>query len=64
MESMTKQILNRIGEENLYLYDGGGYFYFEYDDETYAIYVNDLDDLTLDQWVESGKHFVKNLKKV
>ena len=51
---------------NLELEKGDGYFYFVFDCdcpgnqiwETHSIYVNNLNQLTLDQWIEEANQFV------
>ena len=59
-------ILKLIGEPNLSLFDAPGYFYFEYDDgvilETRNVMVDRLSHLFIDEWVEEGKDFVKDIK--
>ena len=66
---MTRnQIINKIGNPNLNLYTGKGYFYFVYDDgditnyADHSVYVSKLNHLALDQWVEHGKSFVKEVR--
>jgi hypothetical protein len=61
----TKQIIKMIGNENLTLYRGEGYWYFVYDDfsankvyETRSVHVMRLSHLDLEKWVEEGKDFV------
>ena len=65
---MTRnQIIKKIGNPNLNLYEGEGYFYFVYDDgkwwryEDQSVYVRRLNHLTLDQWVEHGQSFIKEI---
>ena len=62
-----RTILKQIGEPNLALYDAPGYFYFVYDDdtiyETRSVMVDRLSHLFLDQWVDEGKQFVKDMQE-
>ena len=66
MRITTKKILQKINCKDLSLYNGGGYFYFVYDNEkdissydTESIYCPRLNDMDFDLWVEIGKDFVK-----
>lgn len=62
----TSAILKAIGDPNLDLIKGNGYFYFAYDDgkkyETTSIYVNNLSSLTLSTWADEGRQFVEKMK--
>jgi len=65
---MTRnQIINKIGNPNLNLYKGQDYFYFVYDDgnitnySDHSVYVSKLNHLALDQWVEHGESFIKEV---
>ena len=50
------------------LYMGKGYWYFVYDDpvhciyRTRSVYVNRLNDLTLEQWCESAEELIFDVK--
>ena len=50
------------------LYKGEGYWYFVYDDPvhciycTRSVYVNHLNDLTLEQWCESAEELIFDVK--
>jgi hypothetical protein len=66
MRITTKKILKEINCKLLTLHNGGGYFYFAYDNEegdysfnTERVYCYRLNHLDLDSWVEIGKDFVK-----
>lgn len=52
-------IIKAIGCPHLKLYDGGGYWYFVYDDgarwHDQSVHVMRLHHLTLDQWIAEGK---------
>jgi len=62
-----KQIIKKIGNPHLNLYVGNGYFYFVYDNtdpnqwEDHSINVLRLHDMSLDQWVEEGNRFLKEV---
>ena len=61
-------ILKNIGEPNLQLYQGLGYFYFVYDDreeiyDEYCVYVEKLSHLDIKEWVEEGNTFMKKVKE-
>lgn len=61
-------VLKEIGDERLKLFDGGGYWYFEFDDtehgvfETHTVSVMRLNHLAFAVWVEEGKEFVAKMK--
>ena len=60
---MTRnQIIKKIGNPNLNLYAGKGYFYFVYDKgdvfDDRSVYTIRLNDLSLDRWVEEGKELL------
>ncbi len=61
----TKQIIKSLGNKNLSLFRGNGYFYFAYDDgivfETESVYTKRLNDLTLDMWIDTGKSFLSKI---
>ena len=68
--SNARQIINLIGSDKLELVRGSGYWYFVYDDllkpnryDTQSVYTMYLRDLSIDQWVEIGKDFVKHMEK-
>jgi hypothetical protein len=50
------------------LYKGEGYFYFVYDDgkrySTTSVYVNGINQLTLESWLYEGKAFWATLKAI
>ena len=62
----TKTILKKIGEPNLSLYKGQGYYYFVYDDginyKDRCVMVNILNHLSLDSWVYEGKLLVDSIE--
>mgnify|MGYP003612244471 CR=1 FL=1 len=63
----VKMILKHIGESNLSLYKGQGYYYFVYDDgdkvyEERCVMVNVMNHLSLDSWVYEGKRLVDFVK--
>lgn len=64
-----KSIIKEINDPNLKLYRGEGYLYFVYDNpeknvyETESVYVNRLNELSLETWVSIGKEFVENISK-
>ena len=51
------------------LHAGKGYFYFEFEEphstrfHTHSVYVNNLNDLTLEQWVDEFKHALKEAQQ-
>jgi hypothetical protein len=59
----AKQILKAIGNENLSLLRGPGYWYFVYDDgrlyETYSVMTPYLCRGTLEDWVDEGRKFCR-----
>lgn len=60
----ARQIINKIGCPFLHLYQGEGYWYFEYDDgdkvfETKSVMVMYLNSMDIDQWVADGKALVQ-----
>ena len=66
-----KEILKAIGEPNLSLYRGSGYFYFVYDNgkkgdemlyDDHSVYVYRLNHLDLGWWVKEGQDFVKEVE--
>ena len=63
----TRQVLKKIGCDKLDLFNGGGYYYFAYDDpennifETESVITSYLNQLTLEMWVEIGQDFVKKI---
>ena len=65
---MTRnQIIKKIGNPYLKLYTGEGYFYFVYDTgnikdyDDHSVYVYRLNHLSLDQWVNEGNGFLKEV---
>lgn len=61
------QIVKKIGNPHLSLYDGDGYFYFVYEDGKGAwgdrsVYVYRLNHLSLDRWVDEGNDFIKEME--
>ena len=63
---MTRnQIIKKIGNPNLNLYTGEGYFYFVYDTGNikdyadHSVYSYRLNHMSLDQWVDEGNGFLK-----
>lgn len=61
------KIIKEIGDENISLYKGKGYFYFVYTSlrVQYAersVMVTQLNDLTLERWVEEGNELINELK--
>ena len=66
----TKHVLREIGCPYLSLYRGDGYWYFTYDDiegrgiyETQSVCTMRLSDLSLEDWVGTGKSFVETVEK-
>ena len=65
---MTRnQIIKKIGNPHLNLYAGEGYFYFVYDNtdpnqwDDHSVYVYRLHDMSLNQWVDEGNRFLKEV---
>ena len=65
---MTRnQIIKKIGNPNLNLYAGDGYFYFVYDTgnikeyDDHSVFVYRLNHLSLDRWVNEGNGFLKEV---
>ncbi|MAY05533.1 MAG: hypothetical protein CMB25_08080 [Euryarchaeota archaeon] len=62
----AKKIIKAIGNPYLNLYRGKGYQYFTYYDgsyyEDYSVYINRINDYSLDQWVAEGKDFLNKIK--
>lgn len=64
----TRQIIKKIGCDKVELVRGDGYWYFAYDDvpnniwETESVMTMYLNSLTVEQWVEIGKAFVKTVE--
>lgn len=67
------QIIKAIGNPNLRLFRGEGYWYFEYEVmdksgefvaiyETKSVYCMYLNSMTLEQWVEYGRDFVAKME--
>ena len=63
-----KQIIKKIGNPHLSLRNGGGYFYFVYDNgsdaiwgrkNTHGVYCYRLNHMSLEQWVSEGEYFLK-----
>jgi GH43 family beta-xylosidase len=54
---------------HLELVGGDGYFYFAFDDEgtgrfeTHSVYVNRLNDLPFEAWVEEGRAFAARMEE-
>jgi len=63
----VKQILKAIGNKNLNLYRGDGYWYFTYDDgrlyETYSVMTMYLSRGTLEDWVDEGRQFCRRVER-
>lgn len=63
----VKRILKEIGNPNLKLYRGDGYFYFEYDDlGTFAdrcVMVCRVGQLSLESWVYEGMQLIESINK-
>ena len=59
----AKQILKAIGNENLSLFRGPGYWYFVYDDgrkyEDHAVMTMKLNSASLKYWVDEGREFCR-----
>lgn len=57
-------ILKSVSCPHLHLFDGGGYWYFVYDDasrnvwESRSVYVNRLRDMPIEQWTAEGRLLV------
>lgn len=69
MTITTAQIIKMIGCDKLELCKGDGYWYFIYDDllETglygdKAIPVNNLNHMSIDQWVAEGQELIDEIK--
>lgn len=63
----ARQIINKIGCPFLHLYQGEGYWYFEYDDgdkvfETKSVMVMYLNSMDIDQWVAEGRALLKTVR--
>ena len=65
---MTRnQIIKKIGNPNLNLYTGEGYFYFVYDNGNvkdfadHSVYCYRLNHMSLDQWVDEGNGFLQEI---
>jgi hypothetical protein len=61
------QILRAIGNENLSLYRGNGYWYFVYDDDAelygdVSVPVMNLNHLDLDSWVAYGRDLIAQVE--
>ena len=66
MRITTKKILKEINCKYLSLHNGGGYFYFVYDNEddistynTKTVITYRLNDLFFGDWIDIGEDFVK-----
>lgn len=63
----AKQVTKAIGCDKLELVRGVGYWYFVFDDvpngiyETESVMVMYLNSMTIDQWAEIGRAFVKSV---
>ena len=58
------QVIKKIGNPHLKLYTGKDYFYFVFGGYNYAqrsVMVPQLNDLSLDQWVDEGKSFLQEI---
>jgi hypothetical protein len=66
----THKILKAIGCPILNLYRGKGYWYFIYDDldlnvhASSSIYVMNLNDASLELWIEEGKALIEYASRV
>jgi hypothetical protein len=62
----TRRILKEIGCQHLRLYNGGGYWYFTYDDghryRTHSVLTIRLNDLPLTDWVAEGRDLVATVE--
>lgn len=68
MKPTVKKILEYIGNDNLNLYKGEGYWYFVYDDknskfETLSIYTYRLNDMGIERWISYGRDFVTQMEQ-
>lgn len=62
----TSAILRAIGNENLALVRGKGYWYFVYDNgtlyETHSVMTVRLSDLPIGSWVSEGREFCRRVE--
>ena len=67
-DTIVNAINSTLRNPYINLYMGSGYWYFVYDDpngdiyRTRSVYVRCLNVFTLDQWIEEGKDFVKEIE--
>ena len=61
----TQTILARLGCQHLSLHNGGGYWYFRYDDgdahETRSVMVMRLKDMSLEGWLYEGRALLEQV---
>lgn len=68
MAITTRQVLRAIGDDNLKLYKGEGYWYFAYDEpsknkyDTRSVLCMRLNDMPVDRWVEAGRDFLAEMQ--
>jgi len=61
-------IIKKLKNEHVSLVNGDGYWYYVYDDEergifaTESVYVMYLNSMTVADWVEIGKDFIKKVE--
>lgn len=63
-----KAIEKAIGDERIELIKGDGYYWFAFDNEreiyeTHSVYVNRLNDLTLETWLYEAEVLMKKVKR-
>jgi hypothetical protein len=66
LKMTRKQIIKNIGNPNLNLYAGKGYFYFVYTDnniiyEDHSVYTMRLHNMTMQQWINEGNYFLNKM---
>lgn len=68
VSTIEKAVNSKLRNPYINLYKGEGYWYFVYDDangdiyEHHTVCVYRLNELTLDQWIEEGNDFVKEIE--
>lgn len=64
----AKQVLAKIGNPNLALYKGTGYWYFIYDDKpnnvygSFSVWTMYLNSTEIERWIDIGKRFVAHME--
>ena len=64
----AKQVIDKIGNPNLALYKGEGYWYFIYDDKPNSVYgshsvcVMYLNSTEIERWIDIGKRFAAHME--